>query len=580
LEIVIWILASVAALGAFLIVVPVFLPALRATATPVAAVNNPPRATLTPIPTSTPLPLPTAVKVRTPNVIPTLVRGAQVFTFTADFRRTGWIASGEREPHWAERNLYSGSYKGQIYQPVLFFELSSLAPKSKILFAQVELAGLNRSNLGATGGWSLKLLPLNLPPAWDGKQAADFRGAEPLGVVGAPLEPADLGESQVNWFTLSSDLIAQVERAVNTTGLVAFRLDGPVSGDSLFTWDGGDRDPSVGRNPILRVIAVPGQFNFITNTPVPQNVLTAAAVQVQSTRAATRFGTPTSLPRSYATIPPNVVVTSAPTPSNEETATAQAAFATAVAITTGTFTPTPLNWVTPTFTPTPPLVIPVQSLTPTLTPTPTPTVLTPQQSAQRPIPAMLYNKILFQSGSRQAPSVWVVDPDGKNLGLVVNRAVYDTALARDAISPNGSLLVFNAPDRDNDGVLQIWYSAFSSPDAWVRLTALRRGIAFAPAWSPDGNRVAYVSSENGPQEIWVYDFTQRASRRLTSTTNWFWNQFPLWSPDGKQIVFSSDRGHNGAFSEIWIMNADGTGQYKLGDGTQDAWQPVWIKWKQ
>jgi hypothetical protein len=37
----------------------------------------------------------------------------------------------------------------------------------------------------------------------------------------------------------------------------------------------------------------------------------------------------------------------------------------------------------------------------------------------------------------------------------------------------------------------------------------------------------------------------------------------------------------GSFTEVWTMNADGTGdEIKLGDGTRDAWAPVWVKWKQ
>lgn len=32
------------------------------------------------------------------------------------------------------------------------------------------------------------------------------------------------------------------------------------------------------------------------------------------------------------------------------------------------------------------------------------------------------------------------------------------------------------------------------------------------------------------------------------------------------------------YTEIWVMNADGSGATKLGDGSRDAWAPVWIKW--
>ncbi len=575
-----WILAGVAAFGAFFVVVPTLLPPPSGVSTPVAKVASTTRPTLTPIPTTTPAPLPPSARISAASPLPTLAPNARVFTYTTETGRTGWYVSGEKDPHWGERNLHSGTYKGQTYSPIMLFELDSLAPGSRILFAELEMTGLSRTNLGASGQWSLKLLPSDFAATWVGRPVSDFQDVKAIGDVGGILGPSDLAEGHVNQFTFPPALLPQIERAVNTNGLLALRLDGPKTEESLFTWDGGDRDQTIGSHPTLRVVAVPGQFTFITNTPTPQNVLTAAANLVQSTQVALRQGTSTPLPRSFATIPPDVVVTPTPTPANPETATVRAAYATAIAITTGTFTPTPLNWVSPTWTPTLPVMIPVLSLTPSPTPTCTPTVLTPLQSAQRPLPRTLYNKILFQSGSRDQPSVWAVDPDGKNLAWVVDRATYDTAVSRDTISPDGQFRVFNGADRDNPGALQLWYASFASPEAWTRLTILRQGFAFAPAWSPDGAKIAYVSNQSGKQEIWVLDLKTRTPKQLTVTPAGFWSQYPSWSPDGKQIAFSSDRGHDGAFSEIWIMNADGSNPVRLGNGKQDTWQPVWVKWKQ
>jgi Tol biopolymer transport system component len=253
-------------------------------------------------------------------------------------------------------------------------------------------------------------------------------------------------------------------------------------------------------------------------------------------------------------------------------------YATAVAMTTGTLTPTPLHWVTTTPVP---LVIPARNLSPTHTATPTATPLPIAQSAKRAIAPDLFNKIMFQRGPRYAPTIWVMDPDGTNLGLVTERAVYETVVARDTISPDGIFALFNGADQNRPDTLQIWRADLRQPNLPATvLTALRAGIAFAPAWAPDGIRVAYTSTETGRHEIWVLDANTRATRQITTGTDYFWNQFPSWSPDGKQIVFASDRGHGGAFTEIWVMNADGAGWRKLGDGTYDAWGAVWIKWKQ
>jgi len=43
-----------------------------------------------------------------------------------------------------------------------------------------------------------------------------------------------------------------------------------------------------------------------------------------------------------------------------------------------------------------------------------------------------------------------------------------------------------------------------------------------------------------------------------------------WSPDGTKIVFIRNSGAPSFFPEIWIENADGTGQTQLTAGNQDA----------
>lgn len=241
-------------------------------------------------------------------------------------------------------------------------------------------------------------------------------------------------------------------------------------------------------------------------------------------------------------------------------------------------------------TPTLPLVIPLASVTPVPTPIPTPVPPSALEIARRPLPAALYNKILFQVGPRNDSKVWVIDPNGANVGLLTRPELFVIAKARDAFSPGFIKQAYNAPDPN--GVLQVWSQDLYHPQSLPQqLSFLRKGYAYAPAWSPDDKKVAYVVNDGAPlpvQEIYVWDWDAKKSLRLTDSTGnntgygtgWWWNQFPSWSPDGKQIVYSSDRGHDAKFSEIWIMNADGSDPRCIGNGIWDAYNPVWIKWKE
>jgi LysM repeat protein len=84
----------------------------------------------------------------------------------------------------------------------------------------------------------------------------------------------------------------------------------------------------------------------------------------------------------------------------------------------------------------------------------------------------------------------------------------------------------------------------------------------APAPSPDGSKIAFMSNGRGGNnwEIWVMNADGSDPKRLTENGS---NEgLPAWSPDGQSIAYVSDQG--GVWS-IWGMNADGSNQRKLAD---------------
>ena len=61
------------------------------------------------------------------------------------------------------------------------------------------------------------------------------------------------------------------------SGNLVLRIRGPrADGDNLFAWESGVGGSAVNA-PTLHLVAVPGHYVIITNTPPPRNVLTAAA---------------------------------------------------------------------------------------------------------------------------------------------------------------------------------------------------------------------------------------------------------------------------------------------------------------
>ena len=87
-----------------------------------------------------------------------------------------------------------------------------------------------------------------------------------------------------------------------------------------------------------------------------------------------------------------------------------------------------------------------------------------------------------------------------------------------------------------------------------------------PAWSPDGQKIAFVSFRNEPRDIYVMNPDGTNLINLTQSPERS-DSYPSWSPDGKQIVFSA--------GDIWVMDADGASQRNLTNHIAVDRQPDW-----
>jgi Tol biopolymer transport system component/imidazolonepropionase-like amidohydrolase len=67
-----------------------------------------------------------------------------------------------------------------------------------------------------------------------------------------------------------------------------------------------------------------------------------------------------------------------------------------------------------------------------------------------------------------------------------------------------------------------------------------------PHWSPDGTRLAFASDRSGQYDIWVLTLATGTLARLT--TNPANDSMPSWSPDGREIAFVSDREARGIYA--------------------------------
>jgi Tol biopolymer transport system component len=100
-------------------------------------------------------------------------------------------------------------------------------------------------------------------------------------------------------------------------------------------------------------------------------------------------------------------------------------------------------------------------------------------------------------------------------------------------------------------------SCFSGGAASSAASAAARHVY--PAWSPDGERIAFVQYTGSywGSAIYVVDRDGSGLRRLTGRRSIA--RSPVWSPDGRRIAFSDDSG-------IYVMSANGRGLHRIARG--------------
>jgi TolB protein len=166
-----------------------------------------------------------------------------------------------------------------------------------------------------------------------------------------------------------------------------------------------------------------------------------------------------------------------------------------------------------------------------------------------------------------------VKPDEWDVIRLTHSSAFDW---QPAWSPDGQQIAFTS-DRDGGWQIYITLAPHASPEGSAKSAGvnadgsnLRRlthapGHSRDPAWSPDGTRMAFVSSRDRAWEIYVMRADGSGMTRLTNTKTI--NQTPSWSPDGRRIIFESD-------STIMEMKSDGSDSVYLLLGSATNTHPI------
>src|SRR3954452_21429852 len=184
--------------------------------------------------------------------------------------------------------------------------------------------------------------------------------------------------------------------------------------------------------------------------------------------------------------------------------------------------------------------------------------------------------------------IWVVGSDGTNPHAITSGQANDQSAA---FSPNGRRIAFLRADVGDIFAMNLDGSGL------VNLTNDPEGQETDVAWSPDGTRIAYTrtgctrGTNEGGVCIYVMNADGTGQTLLTPEENYpecpdnapgyahrRHSEQPSWSPDGTRIAFTgfwNTCDQSGGGSEIWVMNADGSGKSLLTSNPPVDRQPAW-----
>ncbi len=235
------------------------------------------------------------------------------------------------------------------------------------------------------------------------------------------------------------------------------------------------------------------------------------------------------------------------------------------------------------------------TITPATTASPTRRVVAPTG----PTGKIAYTVV---TGDRpDAHNIWVADADGTDARAIIDSAMWP------ALAPNGKQIAYYQLKENGIYVANIDGSArkrvigfsdvccFSwSPDskrlAYFRGDVKKFGgriytadadgsdiaeivVGFNPAWSPEGNRLAYTGClpNTSVCGVFIYDLRSKTPTIITRDNG----GNPQWSPRGDKIVYQSDDGKG--HLNVFVVNADGSGGKQLTKGNSNDGQPVFSR---
>jgi len=154
-----------------------------------------------------------------------------------------------------------------------------------------------------------------------------------------------------------------------------------------------------------------------------------------------------------------------------------------------------------------------------------------------------------------------------SLRVILPRREFDNSSP--VFSPDGQRLAFVSARPKTPQIYSVYTDGTGERLETPFLPRIR-SYRTSPDWSPDGKTIAF-EQQNGNFQVWLLRLADHHMRRVTSEGE---NEDPSWAPDSRHLAFTSIRK---GVKDIWVLDTY-SGQLRqlthVGDARLAAWSSV------